>query len=124
MTYGSGAVAGTLCSDTVSIAGMTLDNHAFGVTTQVSFYLLQHCGLFLRLPFASETLNRPRSYQLICSSTAGVHPVFRQHGTVRRPHGAVIQRESMSTLRILVSLDSTSLFLIWLPNLVRAAPNP
>jgi hypothetical protein len=38
VTYGSGAVAGTLCSDTVSIAGMTLDNHAFGVTTQVSFY--------------------------------------------------------------------------------------
>ncbi|GFZ43160.1 hypothetical protein JCM24511_00879 [Saitozyma sp. JCM 24511] len=36
VTYGSGAVAGTLCSDTVSIAGMTLDNHAFGVTTQES----------------------------------------------------------------------------------------
>ncbi|RSH85382.1 hypothetical protein EHS25_004778 [Saitozyma podzolica] len=36
VTYGSGAVTGTLCSDTVSIAGMTLQNHAFGVTTQES----------------------------------------------------------------------------------------
>jgi cathepsin E len=36
VTYGSGAVAGTLCKDTLSIAGMTLPNHSFGVTTQVS----------------------------------------------------------------------------------------
>ncbi|KAK4684672.1 hypothetical protein P7C73_g5497, partial [Tremellales sp. Uapishka_1] len=36
VTYGSGAVAGTLCSDTLSIAGMTLDAHTFGTTTQES----------------------------------------------------------------------------------------
>ena len=36
VTYGSGAVAGTLASDTMTIAGMTLLNHAFGVTTRES----------------------------------------------------------------------------------------
>ncbi|WVQ71263.1 hypothetical protein IAR50_000789 [Cryptococcus sp. DSM 104548] len=34
VTYGSGAVAGQLAADTMTIAGMTLVNHAMGVTTQ------------------------------------------------------------------------------------------
>lgn len=33
VTYGSGAVAGTLCQDQVGIAGLTLNNHTFGVAT-------------------------------------------------------------------------------------------
>ncbi|ORY29022.1 aspartic peptidase domain-containing protein [Naematelia encephala] len=36
VTYGSGSVTGALCSDTMSIAGMTLPNHVFGVTTEES----------------------------------------------------------------------------------------
>ncbi|KAI6155558.1 aspartic peptidase A1 [Pisolithus tinctorius] len=33
VTYGSGAVAGTLCQDQVSIAGLSLNNHTFGVAS-------------------------------------------------------------------------------------------
>ncbi|TYJ53726.1 hypothetical protein B9479_005633 [Cryptococcus floricola] len=36
VTYGSGDVAGQLAADTMTIAGMTLVNHAMGVTTQES----------------------------------------------------------------------------------------
>ncbi|WVQ85443.1 hypothetical protein IAT38_007608 [Cryptococcus sp. DSM 104549] len=36
VTYGSGAVAGVLAADTMTIAGMTLENHAMGVTLQES----------------------------------------------------------------------------------------
>ena len=36
ITYGSGAAAGLLCADSMTIAGMTLENHAFGVATAVS----------------------------------------------------------------------------------------
>nr|XP_018267070.1 endopeptidase [Kwoniella dejecticola CBS 10117]OBR89228.1 endopeptidase [Kwoniella dejecticola CBS 10117] len=36
VTYGSGAVAGVLAADTMTIAGMTLVNHAMGVTLQES----------------------------------------------------------------------------------------
>nr|XP_019014861.1 endopeptidase [Kwoniella pini CBS 10737]OCF53642.1 endopeptidase [Kwoniella pini CBS 10737] len=36
VTYGSGAVAGVLATDTITIAGMTLENHALGVALQES----------------------------------------------------------------------------------------
>lgn len=36
VTYGSGAVAGTLCQDTLSVAGLTLANHTFGVANEES----------------------------------------------------------------------------------------
>ena len=35
-SYGSGSVSGSLCSDDMSIAGMDIKAHQFGVTTQVS----------------------------------------------------------------------------------------
>lgn len=36
VTYGSGEVAGTVCQDQVSIGGIALSNHTFGVTTAES----------------------------------------------------------------------------------------
>ncbi|KAL4062847.1 aspartic peptidase domain-containing protein [Scleroderma yunnanense] len=36
VTYGSGAVEGTICQDQVSIGGITLSNHTFGITTAES----------------------------------------------------------------------------------------
>lgn len=36
MTYGSGAVSGVVGTDTVTVAGMTLENYAMGVTLQES----------------------------------------------------------------------------------------
>jgi Eukaryotic aspartyl protease len=30
VTYGTGSVAGTICNDTVSMAGLVLKNHPFG----------------------------------------------------------------------------------------------
>lgn len=36
VTYGSGAVAGNKCTDTVVVAGLALTNHSFGVATSES----------------------------------------------------------------------------------------
>lgn len=36
MTYGSGAVSGIIGADTVTVAGMTLENYSMGATLQES----------------------------------------------------------------------------------------
>lgn len=65
VTYGSGAVAGQLCADTMEIAGMTLEDHVFGVTTQV--HLTVHP--YDPLNHANSTRNRSSSPGLMCPST-------------------------------------------------------